>query len=86
MKIVIASDHAGYSYKTMLIEYLTNAGQEVIDLGTDSDDVSDYPDYIRPAAEAVAPTAADHFRKLRRVIFVLITPSKLSFNFQSHLL
>jgi ribose 5-phosphate isomerase B len=59
MKIVIASDHAGYSYKTMLIEYLTNAGQEVIDLGTDSDDVSDYPDYIRPAAEAVAGGEAE---------------------------
>jgi ribose 5-phosphate isomerase B len=59
MKIAIASDHAGYNYKTMLIEYLTNAGQEVIDFGADSDESSDYPDYIRPAAEAVANRKAE---------------------------
>lgn len=54
MKIAIASDHAGYRYKTMLIRFLTDAGHEVVDFGTDSAESTDYPDYIRPAAEAVA--------------------------------
>jgi ribose 5-phosphate isomerase B len=59
MKIAIASDHAGYKYKTMLIEYLKNAGHEMIDFGADSDESSDFPDYIRPAAEAVARGEAE---------------------------
>jgi ribose 5-phosphate isomerase B len=59
MKIAIASDHAGFRYKTMLIEYLKNAGHEVVDYGTDSDQRTDYPDYIRPAAESVARGEAD---------------------------
>ena len=59
MKIAIASDHAGYKYKTMLIDFLTKAGQEVIDFGADSAESSDYPDFIRPAAEAVARGEAE---------------------------
>jgi ribose 5-phosphate isomerase B len=59
MKIAIASDHAGYKYKSMLIEYLKNAGHELIDFGADSDESSDYPDFIRPAAEAVAGGEAE---------------------------
>jgi len=59
MKIAIASDHAGYKYKTMLIHHLEDAGHEVIDFGTDSDESADYPDFIRPAAEAVAQGEAE---------------------------
>ena len=59
MKIAIASDHAGYKYKTMLIHHLESAGHEVVDFGTDSDERTDYPDYIRPAAEAVAAGEAE---------------------------
>ena len=54
MKIAIASDHAGYAYKTAIIEHLKAAGHEVVDFGTDSAEPVDYPDYIRPGAEAVA--------------------------------
>jgi ribose 5-phosphate isomerase B len=54
MKIAIASDHAGFDYKTMLTTWLRTAGYEVVDYGTDSSESVDYPDYIRPAAEAVA--------------------------------
>ncbi len=59
MKIVIASDHAGYLYKQMLIELLSEDGHEVEDLGTDSTESVDYPLFIRPAAEAVAEGRAD---------------------------
>ncbi|MBN1345018.1 MAG: ribose 5-phosphate isomerase B [Phycisphaerae bacterium] len=54
MKIAIAADHAGFEYKERLKEYLTQAGHEVQDFGTDSAEACDYPLFIRPAAEAVA--------------------------------
>lgn len=54
MKIAIASDHAGFRYKTMIARHLLAAGHEVVDFGTSSTEPVDYPDYIRLAAEAVA--------------------------------
>jgi ribose 5-phosphate isomerase B len=54
MKIAIGSDHAGFEYKQVLIEFLKNKGCEVKDFGTDSNESCDYPDFIRPVAEAVA--------------------------------
>jgi len=59
MRIAIASDHAGFAYKTELIALLKELGHEVQDFGTDSEVSVDYPDYIRPAAEAVARGEAD---------------------------
>ncbi|MCA9015698.1 MAG: ribose 5-phosphate isomerase B [Planctomycetaceae bacterium] len=53
-KIVIASDHAGYRYKRRIIEHLTKEGYQVEDFGTDSTESVDYPDFIFPAAKAVA--------------------------------
>jgi len=54
MKIAIASDHAGYLYKVMIASWLAEHGHEVVDFGTDSDASVDYPDFIVPAARAVA--------------------------------
>ncbi|MFT3990977.1 MAG: ribose 5-phosphate isomerase B [Luteolibacter sp.] len=54
MKIAIGSDHAGYLYKQEIISHLQAAGHEVRDFGTDSTAPVDYPDFIRPVAEAVA--------------------------------
>ncbi len=54
MRIAIASDHAGFRYKTMLSAWLGERGHEVVDLGTTSENHVDYPDVITPAAEAVA--------------------------------
>jgi ribose 5-phosphate isomerase B len=59
MRIAIGSDHAGYAYKTLLIPYIEELGHAVEDLGTGSEDAVDYPDYIRPVAEAVARGACD---------------------------
>ncbi|MHC4551655.1 MAG: ribose-5-phosphate isomerase [Planctomycetota bacterium] len=53
MKIAIASDHAGFEYKEKIKEFLTAAGHNVTDFGTDSNASCDYPDYIHPAAQAV---------------------------------
>lgn len=54
MKIVIGSDHAGLSLKEELKEFLGTMGLRVHDVGTHSDQVSDYPDYAVKVAEAVS--------------------------------
>lgn len=54
MKIAIASDHAGYDYKTLIVKHLQAQGHQVVDFGTDSEASCDYPDFIIPAARAVA--------------------------------
>jgi ribose 5-phosphate isomerase B len=59
MRIAIASDHAGYRYKAMFADRLRALGHQVIDFGAFSEDAVDYPDFIRPAAEAVAAGRAD---------------------------
>lgn len=52
--IALASDHAGFAYKEKIKAMLLADGHTVRDFGTSSDAPCDYPDYIRPAAEAVA--------------------------------
>ena len=59
MRIAIGSDHAGFRYKTALIEILRGLKHEVHDYGTDSEAPADYPDFIRPVAEAIAAGKAD---------------------------
>ncbi len=59
MLIAIASDHAGFQYKMDLIDLARELGHEVKDFGTTSEDPVDYPDFIRPAAEAVANGEAE---------------------------
>ena len=54
MRIAIASDHAGFDYKEKIKQHLIRAGHDVRDFGTASDASVDYPDFIRPAALAVA--------------------------------
>lgn len=54
MKIAVASDHAGYRLKEELKLLLRELGHEVRDFGTHSDDPVDYPDFVAPAAVAVA--------------------------------
>ena len=54
MKISIGSDHAGFKYKEIIKQLLLDLGHEVVDFGTNSEAPVDYPDFIRPAAQAVA--------------------------------
>lgn len=54
MRIAVGSDHAGVDYKRELIGLARELGHEVVDFGTDSTAPVDYPDFIRPVAEAVA--------------------------------
>src|ERR1700751_1007661 len=59
MKIAIGSDHAGFQYKTKIVEFLEKAGHSVTDFGTHSPEPVDYPLFIRPVAEAVARGECD---------------------------
>jgi ribose 5-phosphate isomerase B len=60
MRIAVGSDHAGYALKSMIIAHLVEAGHDVLDLGTDSAEVSvDYPLYGRAVGEAVADGRAE---------------------------
>ncbi|PQO30856.1 ribose 5-phosphate isomerase B [Blastopirellula marina] len=54
MKIVVASDHAGFLYKQAILEHLQKLGHETADYGTFSPESCDYPDFVMPAAQAVA--------------------------------
>jgi ribose 5-phosphate isomerase B len=54
MKISLGSDHAGFLYKQRIIEHLRSLGHEAVDMGTHSEESTDYPLWIIPAAEAVA--------------------------------
>jgi ribose 5-phosphate isomerase B len=54
MKIALATDHAGFEYKERIREHLTSLGHVVEDFGTFSHERVDYPDFVRPAAKAVA--------------------------------
>ena len=54
MKIAIGSDHAGFIYKEEIKKHLIKRGYTVRDFGTDSGEACDYPDFIRPTAQAVA--------------------------------
>lgn len=53
MRWLAGSDHAGLPLKSELIALLREWGDEVVDLGTDSLESVDYPDYGRAVAEGV---------------------------------
>jgi ribose 5-phosphate isomerase B len=59
MKIAIGADHAGYRYKEILKPALTSRGHEVVDCGTNSPEMTDYPPIMRAVAEAVARQECD---------------------------
>ena len=58
MKILLASDHAGFELKEILSNHLIQLGYNVEDCGAhEMDSTDDYPDFIIPAARKVADTA-----------------------------
>ena len=59
MRIALSADHAGYELKDQLAAWLGETGHDIIDLGTNSADSVDYPDYGARLARAVASGDAD---------------------------
>ena len=58
-RIVLGSDHAGFSVKETIRKYLESAGYAVSDLGTSSEESVDYPDYGKAVGERVVSKRAD---------------------------
>lgn len=52
-------DHAGYPLKEALKAFLIEEGHEVLDFGTDSEEMVDYPDFSAAASRAVVDGRAD---------------------------
>ena len=52
--IVIGSDHGGFQTKEMLKKYLAEIGYRTLDIGTNSEEPCDYPDYAYAVARVVA--------------------------------
>lgn len=59
MKVAIASDHAGFRMKEALKPFLASLKLDIIDLGTDSEEAVDYPDFGKKVGAAVSSKKAD---------------------------
>lgn len=58
MKLVIASDHAGFSLKEILREFLEKQNFEIFDAGTDGETTVDYPDFAEKVGAAIVSKEA----------------------------
>ena len=59
MRIVLASDHAGFTMKQDLIPFVQAVGHDVIDAGAGSTKAVDYPDYAEAVGIAINSGKAD---------------------------
>jgi ribose 5-phosphate isomerase B len=59
MVIAIAADHAGFRLKALIVEFLKGLGYKMVDLGTQSEEPVDYPDYARAVAEEILSQKVD---------------------------
>ena len=59
MRIAMGSDHAGFELKQHVAQALRDAGHDVVDVGTDSEESTDYPLFAEPAARMVADGEAE---------------------------
>ena len=53
VKVVLAADHGGFGLKEVLKPVLSQAGWQVLDVGCDSEDSVDYPDYANKAVARI---------------------------------
>ncbi len=59
MRVVIASDHAGYPLKGTVVEAVQAAGHEAVDLGTNSTESVDYADFVEKVGRAIQKGKAE---------------------------
>jgi ribose 5-phosphate isomerase B len=59
VKILMASDHAGFELKELLAERARESGHEVVDLGPATDDPVDYPDFAHDLARRISAGEAE---------------------------
>jgi len=59
MKLAIGSDHAGFNLKNRLRDVLREQGHDVTELGTNSPESTDYPDWAERVGKAVVAGEAE---------------------------
>ena len=59
MRIAIGADWTGFEHKRALINFMSDLGNEVIDMGGDSSAMNDYPDFAEKVGRAVAQGQVD---------------------------
>ena len=59
MKVSVGCDHGALALKNKVVAHLEKQGHEVKDFGTHTPDSCDYPDFVAPAAQAVASGECD---------------------------
>jgi ribose 5-phosphate isomerase B len=59
MRIALGSDHAGFEMKGVLAKLLGELGHQVVDVGTNSTEPVDYPDFAEAVGKAVLEGRAD---------------------------
>ena len=59
MRVAIGADHAGFELKEELKGLIADAGHSVIDLGTDSTESVDYPDFAAAVGRSIVGGRAD---------------------------
>jgi ribose 5-phosphate isomerase B len=59
VKIALGADHRGFALKENLRAFLQKAGYQTVDLGTESEESVDYPDFAMRVGQAVASGQAD---------------------------
>lgn len=59
MKVAVACDHAGFPLKQTVLETVRAAGHEALDLGTDSSQPVDYPDFAEKLGRAILSGQAE---------------------------
>jgi ribose 5-phosphate isomerase B len=59
MTVAVGADHAGYELKQRVATYLRALGHEVLDLGADSAEPSDYPDFAEAVGRAILDGRAE---------------------------
>jgi RpiB/LacA/LacB family sugar-phosphate isomerase len=59
MIIAVATDHGGFPLKQRVLDVVRECGQEVLDLGTNSTDPVDYPDFAQAIGQAIQQGRAE---------------------------
>ncbi len=59
MKIALAADHGGFEMKNQIAQYLISKNFDVVDLGTNSSDSVDYPDFAQKVVQKLSTKEAD---------------------------
>ena len=59
MKVALAADHGGFEMKNQIAQYLISKNFDVVDLGTNSSDAVDYPDFAQKVVQKLMSHEAD---------------------------